>query len=77
MSNTEMQSKISAAIKADAENVITKAISFNPSVAAVVADTRKAPGKIEGVAAIALRYALRGANNAETVANMARCCGML
>ena len=64
------QAKISAAILADAENVIARAIALHPATAEIVADVRLAPGSIQGVAAIALKSALRGADNAATLANM-------
>lgn len=64
------QQAMIAAINADAENVIAKAIAFRPSIASIVAETRKAQGPISGVAAVACRYALKGADAAETMANM-------
>lgn len=58
------------AMTANPEHVIAKAIEFRPSIASIVAETRKAPGTILGVAAIACRYALQGADKDETIANM-------
>ena len=70
MDTKQAQAKITEYIKKDAELIITKAIEFNPGIAGIIEATRKAPGQIEGVAAIALKYSLRGGNNEETVANM-------
>jgi len=70
MDTKQAQAKIAEAIKTDAELVIKKAIGFNPTIEEIVEATRKAPGPIAGVAAIALKYALRGKSNEETVLNM-------
>jgi hypothetical protein len=77
MNTKEAQMRIAAAIKADAEAVIRVAEDFNPAIRSIVAATRKVPGPVEGVAAIAVRYALRGVDNAETGANMVRFAGLL
>lgn len=64
------QGKISEAIAKDAERVIVMAILFNPGTAEIVEAVRKAPGTIQGVAAAALKDALRGKDHAATVENM-------
>ena len=64
------QMKITAAINTDTERVIAIAIAEHPATATIVADVSKAPGTIQGVAAAALKDALRGADNAATMANM-------
>lgn len=66
------QEKISEAIKVNPENVISKAIAFNPATASIVEAVRKAPGSLAGVAAAALKDALRGKTNEETIANMVK-----
>jgi len=70
MDMKQAQAAIATAISNDAERVISAAVIFNPSIVEIVAETRKAPGNISGVAAVACRYALKGADNSETVANM-------
>ena len=70
MDMKQAQATIATAISNDAEHVISAAVVFNPSIIDIVAETRKAPGNISGVAAVACRYALKGADKAETVANM-------
>jgi len=64
------QAKITEAINANPENVIAKAIAFSPKTAQIVDEVRKAPGTLAGVAAAALKDALRGKTNEETIANM-------
>lgn len=70
MDKTQAQQKIKQAIATDAEGLIKKAEDFDPSIRDVVAEVRKAPGTIQGVAAIALKQALRGKDNDETIAKM-------
>lgn len=70
MDKTQAQQKIKAAIMSDAEGVIEKAKLFDPSVCNIVDDVRKAPGTIQGVAAIALKHALRGKSNEDTEAKI-------
>ena len=70
MNAKEAQEKIMVAIKEDPQNVIEKAIYFRPHIRAVVADLRNVPGPASGVAATALKYALKGNDNATTEANM-------
>lgn len=70
MNQQEAQAKITEAINADAEKVIAAAIVFNPGCRYAVEAARSVPGKVEGVAAVACRYALRGKDNAETIRNM-------
>lgn len=72
MNAAEAQAKMTAAINANPEAVIAAAEKFAPHVTAVVADTRKANGPLSGVAAVACRYALKGDDNAATIANMIR-----
>ncbi len=66
----DAQAKISEAIKTNPEMVISKAIAFNPQTAAIVNDCRKVSGPASGVAASALKYALRGKTNDITAANI-------
>ena len=64
------QAKIASAIIADAENVIARAIALSPKTAEIVAAVRPVPGTPQGIAAAALKDALRGSDNAATMANM-------
>jgi len=77
MDMKQAQATIATAIANDAERVISAAVVFNPSIINIVAETRKAPGNISGVAAVACRYALKGADNAETVSNMIKFAELL
>ncbi len=70
MNLQQSQAKIAELIKIDAEAAILKAIEFKPSIAGIVADTRKAHGTIQGVAAIALKLAMQGSGHDETIANI-------
>jgi hypothetical protein len=73
----EAQEKITEAINADAEKVITSALIFNPEINLEVDAARKASVNIKGVAAVACRYALRGKTNEETILNMIKFAGSL
>jgi len=68
----EAQQKMVASIQADPERVILAAIIFNPSTAEIVEAVRKTPGTVQGVAAAAVKYALKGGDNTETSANIIR-----
>jgi hypothetical protein len=72
MNMQQAQATITAAIMKDPEGVIAAAIAFTPSASAVAEATRKVPGPLSGVAAATCRDALRGADNAATIANMVR-----
>ena len=64
------QDIVKAAILADPEKVIGLAIQMRPDIRSIVDAARAAPGPLSGVAAVALRHALRGADNAATQANL-------
>lgn len=66
------QATISAAITANPEAIIAKAILWNPATAQIVEAVRAVPGPLAGVAANALKEALRGKDHAETTANIIR-----
>lgn len=74
MNLTEIQSKILEGIKADAEKMIELAINFNPKMSAQISEQvaamRKVAGTTAGIASIAIREALRGSSNEDTIKNM-------
>lgn len=73
----EAQQKISAEIQADAERVIAAAIAFNSLCKDAVDAARAAPGSVAGVAAIAVKYSVRGDSNEKTIANLIAFAGSL
>lgn len=72
MNQKEAQEKIQSVMNADPEIIISKAIAFRPATAQIVEAVRKATGPLAGVAAIALKDALRGTDNEDTINNMIR-----
>lgn len=70
MQAKQAQAKIAELIKADAEKAISKAIEFNLDICDIVAATRKAHGTMQGLAAIAIKNAIRDDSNEKTIANM-------
>ena len=55
---------------AELERLIALCCKGREDVKASVLAARKVPGKLSGVAAIAIRYACRGENNAKTTENI-------
>ena len=70
MNQIEAQKKIIEAIKANPENVIAKALAFNPSIKDIVSDAQFEPVTLEDVADIACRLACNGSDNGKTIFNM-------
>jgi hypothetical protein len=74
MNLKEIQSKVIEGIKADAEKMIDMAIKFNPKMSAQISEQvaaiRKVSGTTAGIASIAIREALRGSSNEDTIKNM-------
>ena len=70
MNQVEAQKKILEAIKANPENVIAKAIAFNPSITYFVSEVQFAPRTMENVAAIACGLACNGSDNGKTIFNL-------
>ena len=77
MNQIEAQKKIIESIKANPENVIAKALAFNPSMstyrvafANVVSAAKLAPCALEVIAYIACRSACNGSDNGKTIWNL-------
>ena len=70
MNQVEAQKKIIEAIKANPENVIAKAIAFNPSISDDIRSARLAEWGIDGIAARACRVACKGSDNGKTIFNL-------
>ena len=77
MNKIEARTIIINAINTDPTTVIAQAILFNPRTSVVVDGAKSVPGPLEGVAAIALKAALRGDTNEATENNMIRFAELL